>query len=120
MSILNIFGITDALAQTAAPAAGQATTGQGSFLTLLPTLVIFILIFYFLLIRPQSKRAKEQRKLMDSLAKDDEIMTTGGIAGKIMEINDNFVVLRVAKDTDITLQKNSVAAVLPKGTLKGF
>lgn len=119
MSILNIFGIGDAFAQTAAPAAGHASS-QGSFLTLLPTLIIFILIFYFLLIRPQSKRTKEHQKLIQSIANDDEVMTTGGIAGKIVEINDNFIVLRVAKDVDMTFQKNAIAAVLPKGTLKSL
>jgi len=121
MSILNIFGISDALADTVATTAttaGTATHGQGSFLSLLPTLVIFILVFYFLLIRPQTKRAKEHRKLIENLAKDDEIATTGGVAGRIVEIQDNFIVLEVAKGVNMNFQKNAVAMVLPKGTLK--
>lgn len=118
MSIFSLFGITDALAQTAPAAAHPAQ--QGSFLTLLPTLVVFVLIFYFLLIRPQSKRAKEHRKLIDSIAKEDEVVTTGGVAGKIVDINDSFIVIKVAKDTDVTFQKNAIAMVLPKGTLKSL
>lgn len=119
MSIFNLVGISDAFAQATTTAA-PASPGQGSLLSLLPTLVIFILVFYFLLIRPQTKRAKEHRKLMEGLAKDDEVVTTGGVAGKIMEVNDNFLVLRVAKEVDITVQKNAIAVVLPKGTLKSI
>lgn len=115
MSIFNLLGISDALAQ-----ATTAAPGQGSLLSLLPTLIIFVLVFYFLLIRPQTKRAKEHRKLMEGLAKDDEVVTTGGVAGKIMEVNDNFLVLRVAKEVDVNVQKNAVAVVLPKGTLKSI
>ncbi len=123
MNILNFFGISDAFAQATSttgtagtPAAGHAP--QGSLLSLLPTLVIFILVFYFLLIRPQTKRAKEHRKLIDNLGKDDEVVTTGGVVGKIVEINDNFLILKVSKDVDMTFQKNAIALVLPKGTLK--
>ncbi|HVV68331.1 MAG TPA: preprotein translocase subunit YajC [Gammaproteobacteria bacterium] len=122
MNILNLFGISDALAQatttTATTTATPAHSTQGSLLSLLPTLVIFILVFYFLLIRPQAKRAKEHRKLIDGLGKDDEVVTTGGLAGKIIEINDNFLILQVAKDVQVTFQKGAIAAVLPKGTLK--
>ena len=96
MTILNLFGISDAFAQatTTAINAHPATAGQGSLLSLLPTLIIFILVFYFLLIRPQTKRVKEHRKLMESLNKDDEIVTTGGIMGKIIDIKENNIVLR--------------------------
>ena len=113
MSILNLFGITDALAQTEA-----AAPPGGSLMSLLPTLIIFVLVFYFLLIRPQSKRAKEHRKLIESLAKEDEVITTGGITGKIVDIQDMFIVVKIAKDVDVTFQKNAIAAVVPKGTLK--
>src|SRR5262245_58242753 len=101
MSILNSFGIGDAFAENttttttavapAAPAAAEGQHAQGSMLSLLPTLILFILVFYFLLIRPQTKRAKEHRKLIENLARDDEIVTTGGIAGKIVDIQDNFI-----------------------------
>ncbi len=116
MSILNLIGISDAFAQTA-PAAGQSS---GSFMSLLPTLIIFILIFYFLLIRPQSKRAKDHRKLIEGLGKDDEVVTTGGLAGRIVEMDENFITLKISKDTEATFQKNAIAVVLPKGTLKSL
>jgi preprotein translocase subunit YajC len=120
MTLFNLLGITDAFAQatstTTTTAAGSHP--QGSFLSLLPTLIIFILVFYFLLIRPQTKRAKDHRKLIDSLQKEDEVVTTGGVIGKIAEINDNFIVVKIAKDVEVTFQKNAVAMVLPKGTVK--
>lgn len=112
MSIFNLFGITDAMAQTEAAASGS------SLMSLLPTLVIFVLVFYFLLIRPQSKRAKEHRKLVEGLAKEDEIITTGGLAGKIVDIQDTFIVVQISKDVNVTFQKNSIANVVPKGTFK--
>ncbi len=73
---------------------------------------------YFLIIRPQSKRAKEHRELMASLKTGDEVVTSGGLLGKINKISDNFVVLEIAKDVEITMQKASIAASLPKGTIK--
>jgi preprotein translocase subunit YajC len=119
MSILNILGIGDAFAEattTVAPAAGAHSSS--SMLSLLPTLILFILVFYFLLIRPQTKRAKEHRKLIEGLAAGDEIVTTGGVSGKVVEIQDNFIIVTVAKGVDMTFQKNAVALVLPKGTIK--
>jgi len=121
MNILNIFGISDAFAVAVSPSATTAAsthTPQGSLLSLLPTLVIFILVFYFLLIRPQTKRAKEHRNLINNLGKDDEVVTTGGLAGKIVEINDSFIILQVSRDVQVTFQKGAIALVLPKGTLK--
>ena len=73
---------------------------------------------YFLIIRPQSKRAKEHRELMASLKTGDEVVTSGGVLGKINKISDNFIVLEIAKDVEITMQRSSVAASLPKGTIK--
>ena len=113
MSILNLLGITEAMAQTQAAAPVTATD---SLLSSLPVLIIFILVFYFLLIRPQSRRAKEHRKLIEGLAKDDEVITTGGLAGKVVDIQDAFVVINVAKGVEVTFQKNAIAAVVPKGT----
>lgn len=78
----------------------------------------FILIFYFLMWRPQSKRAKEHRNLVAELSKGDEIVTNGGIAGKIMKVTDEFVVVTVAANVDIKVQKHAIASALPKGTLK--
>lgn len=118
MSLLTLLGIGDAFAEAATTAAPAAQNTEGSILSLLPTLILFIVVFYFLLIRPQTKRAKEHRKLIENLSADDEIVTTGGIAGKIIEIQDNFIVVQVAKEVNMNFQKNSVAMVLPKGTLK--
>jgi preprotein translocase subunit YajC len=96
----------------AAPA--QQEPGLASFLPL----IILFAVFYFLLIRPQLKQAKQHKQLVSELAKGDEVSTSGGLLGKIKEVGDNFILLEVAKDTEVKLQKNAVAAVLPKGTLK--
>lgn len=107
------FFISDALAQGAPAAAGQP-----DFLSFVPLIVIFIL-FYFLLIRPQVKRAKEHRNMVESLAKNDEVATSGGLLGRINKIEDNFLVLEIAEGVEVKVQKNAVASLLPKGTLKG-
>ncbi len=78
----------------------------------------FILLFYFLLWRPQSKRAKEHRQLISGLDKGDEVVTSGGIAGRIVRVKDDFVVIQIAEGVEIKVQKVAVAAALPKGTLK--
>jgi preprotein translocase subunit YajC len=128
MSLLNLLGIQDAFAEatttaaaTVAPAASQMPHPPGgSFMSLLPTLVIFALVFYFLLIRPQAKRAKEHRKLMEGIVKDDEVVTTGGVTGKVIRVADNYVVLNIADNIEVIFQKAAVAMVLPKGTLKAI
>jgi len=104
------FLVRDAWAQ-GAPPAGGGTSGLIMF-------VILILIFYFLLIRPQMKQAKEHKKLVESLAKGDEVVTTGGLLGRVNQVGDNFVVLEIAKDIEVKVQKHSVSAVMPKGTVK--
>lgn len=80
----------------------------------------FILIFYFLIWRPQSKRSKEHRSLLDSLSVGDEVMTTGGLLGKLNRIDENYVAVQVADNVELKMQKSSVAAVLPKGTIKAI
>jgi preprotein translocase subunit YajC len=109
--MLNFF-INDAWAQ-AAPAQG----GGASFIIMM---VVFIAIFYFILIRPQSKQAKEHKAMIESLSKGDEIVTNGGILGRINKIGDNFISLEIAEDLEIKIQKHAVSAVLPKGTMKGL
>ena len=113
-NILSLFGISTAYAADAAPAA-QAS--QGSFLSVLPMLIVFILIFYFLLVRPQSKRAKQQRELLNSIALGDEILTTGGVIGRITKLRDNYIAVAIGKEIEMIFQKNAIAAVLPKGTM---
>jgi|SRR3989339_517471 len=113
--MLNLLGITTAYAaDTAATGTAQS---HGSLLSMLPMLIIFIAIFYFLLIRPQSKRAKEQKSLLSNVAVGDEVMTAGGIVAKVIKLGDKFVVLAIGKETQITLKKTSIATVLPKGTM---
>jgi preprotein translocase subunit YajC len=102
-------------AMAAAPT-HAAPSGQGFQFILF--LVIFILFFYLILWRPQSKRAKEQKKLLSNLAKGDEIYSTGGILGVIEKVTDDFVVVAISEGVEIVLQKASVAGTLPKGTIK--
>lgn len=117
MSLLSLLGVPSAYA--AATEAGRAATQhpQGSFLSMLWLPLLIIIVFYFLLIRPQSKRAKEHKKLLQDLSVGDEIVSTGGIVAKVVRLKDNFVVLEITKGVEITLQKSSIAQVLPKGTV---
>lgn len=119
MSFLSILGISTAYAADAAPAA-TTVAPQGSVLSVLPMLVLFVVVFYFLLIRPQSKRAKEQRQLLDNLAMGDEVLTVGGVIGRITKLRDSYIVLAIGKDIEIMFQKSSIASVLPKGTMESM
>ncbi len=78
----------------------------------------FVLIFYFLVWRPQSKRAKEHKALIEGLSKGDEVLVNGGLAGKIVRIKDDFVVIEIADGVEAKVQKMAITAMLPKGTLK--
>ena len=82
-------------------------------------MVLFIVIFYFLLIRPQQKKAKEHQAMLSSLSVGDEVVTVGGILGKVSAIGEGVVTLEVAKDVQIKVQKFQVSSLVPKGTLKG-
>jgi preprotein translocase subunit YajC len=117
MSILNLIGITDVLAGT--PVAAPQSAGEG-MLSMLPMLVIIVVVFYFLFVRPQSKRAKEQRDLLDSLSIGDEVITIGGVAGKITKLRDNFIVINVNENNELTIQKSAISTILPKGTLEAI
>ncbi|KTC64939.1 SecYEG protein translocase auxillary subunit (plasmid) [Legionella adelaidensis] len=108
------FFISDAIA--AAPAPGAQPDGSFSFLMIA---AIFVL-FYFMLIRPQNKRAKEHRDLISNLKKGDEIITTGGLLAKITSIEEQYLKISIAEGVEISLQKNAVSSVLPKGTLKSL
>jgi len=79
---------------------------------------IFFAIMYFMIIRPQQKRSKDHRKLIESLSKGDEIVTSGGVLGKILKVGDNSVTLEIAEGVAIKLQKHSISSVLPKGSLR--
>ncbi len=101
-----------------AQAAGSADAGS-SLLTFAPLILMFV-VMYFLMIRPQQKRAKEQKTMMDALSKGDEVITAGGILGKVAKVNDTYVTLEVADNTEIVVQKHAVTTLLPKGTLKSL
>ena len=99
-------------------AAAAAPAQQSDPMTSLIFFGGMILIFYFILIRPQSKRAKEHRQLVSALSKGDEVVTNGGILGKITDVSEQFVTLEVADNVQIKIQRQSIATVLPKGSLK--
>jgi preprotein translocase subunit YajC len=101
------FFISNAYAQQAAP--------QGSLIDLWPLVVIFI-AFYFLLIRPQQKKQKAHNEMVSSLQVGDEVMTAGGILGRITGVSDHYAVVQISDNTEIKVQKSSVAQVVPKGT----
>ena len=106
---MNLF-ISDAWAQAAEPAGG-------GLLQFLP-LVAIIVIFYFLLIRPQQKRSKEQRAMVEALAKGDEVVTNGGLLGRIIDVGETFISVEITDGVQIKVQKHAVASVMPKGTIK--
>ncbi|HEX7341081.1 MAG TPA: preprotein translocase subunit YajC [Rhodanobacteraceae bacterium] len=98
----------------AAPAGGAAAGGM-SFIIII---VVMFVAMYFMLIRPQQKRQKQHRAMVAALAKGDEVVTNGGIAGRIDQLGDSFVTVEIASEVKIKLQRASIAQVLPKGTLK--
>ena len=97
----------------------QGTGGGvgGDMLGLLPILLMFV-VLYFLMIRPQMKRAKEHKAMIEALQKGDEVVTAGGLVGRVSKIGDNYVSLQVADNVEVVVQRASVQMVLPKGTLK--
>ena len=108
------FFISTAHAQEAAAgAAGQ----PGALESFLPLIVLFV-VFYFLLIRPQSKRAKEHKSMVEALSKGDEVVTNGGILGKVTKVGDDFLTVEIAEGTEVLIQRQMVASVMPKGTIK--
>ena len=111
MSLLDLL-ISPAAAQAAAPA------GQPSILGSLALPILFFVVVFFLMIRPQMKRAKEHRDLVAKLAKGDEVITNGGVAGRIANVGENFIALEVAPGMEIKVQRSAIVAVLPKDTLK--
>ena len=97
--------------------AQDAAAQPSAIAQFLPLILIFI-VFYFLLIRPQMKRAKEHKQLVSALNKGDEVVTNGGMLGKITDLNDSFVTLELAESVNIKIQRHAIASVMPKGTMK--
>ena len=110
------FFISNAYAQSAP--AGQ----QGGGMELLVMLGVFGLIFYFMLYRPQAKRVKDHKNLVSSLAKGDEVLTQGGLVGKITKVSEDkdFIEISINEGNNIVVQKSAITAVLPKGTMKNI
>lgn len=109
------FFITNAYAAT--NTAGLTGHHNPAFSSIL-MLVVFAAFIYFLMWRPQSKRAKEHRNMITALQKGDEVITSGGLVGKITKIDDGFIKLAISKDAEVMVQKPAIASVLPKGTMK--
>ena len=103
------------------PAFAQAATGSGEpgWTGMLPIALMFVLL-YFMLIRPQMKRAKEHKSMTESLQKGDEVVTTGGVLGKITKINETYLSIEIAPQVEINVQRAAVQTLLPKGTIKSI
>jgi preprotein translocase subunit YajC len=102
--------IKEAWAQAGAPSGGDLWS-------MMPIILMFI-VLYFLMIRPQMKRAKEHKAMIDALQKGDEVVAAGGVVGSVTKISDNYVTMRIAESVEIRVQRAAVQLVLPKGTLK--
>ncbi len=102
--------------------AASAPAAQGGGMEMVIMLLVFGLVFYFMIYRPQAKRVKEHKGLMAALSKGDEVLTQGGLVGKITKVSDDkdFIVISIAEGTEVTVQKGAVNAVLPKGTMKNL
>jgi preprotein translocase subunit YajC len=107
-----VFLISNAYAQTAAPAAGGGDLSQFYFI-----IPMFAVVF-FMMIRPQMKRAKEQKALLAGLAKGDEVVTVGGVIGRISKLGDNYLSIETGSNVELQIQRSAVVQILPKGTLK--
>src|SRR5207344_2985228 len=100
------------------PPAAAAPFGS-DLMAFLPMVAIFV-VFYFLLIRPQQKRAKETKAMLAALQKGDEVITAGGIIGKVAKLNDQYAAIEIAPDVEISVQRGAISQLLPKGTIKAL
>ena len=107
--------ISQAFAQTAPAASGGGT--ESSLLSLLPLVLMFV-VLYFIMIRPQMKRQKEHKAMVEALAKGDEVVTAGGVLGRVSKLGESYLHVEVANGVELQVQRSSIVQVLPKGTLK--
>ncbi|SDV49499.1 protein translocase subunit yajC [Chitinasiproducens palmae] len=105
--------ISDAFAQ------GAAASTESSLMSFAPLILMFV-VLYFIMIRPQMKRQKEHRNMLAAMAKGDEVVTSGGLVGKVGKVGDAYVTIEVADNVEITVQKGAVTTILPKGTIKAL
>lgn len=103
-----------------AEASGGAAAQSGGGIDFLILIAIMFAVMYFMIIRPQSTRAKEHKRLVEALSKGDEVVTNGGMVGRVTAVGDNLVQIEVAEGVEVKLQKQAVSSILPKGTLKGL
>ena len=108
--------ISNAFAQTA-PAAAAGGDMSSSLMSMLPLVLMFV-VLYFIMIRPQMRKQKEHRTMIDALAKGDEVVTAGGLLGKVNSLSDGYVGVQIANGVEVQLQRSAVVQVLPKGTIK--
>ena len=108
-----IFLISDAMAQSA-----DGAGGSPGWVQFLPMILLFV-VFYFLLIRPQQKRTKQHKEMVTELSKGDEVVTNGGVLGKITNVSDNFLSVEIANGVEIKVQRSMIQSMMPKGTIKG-
>jgi len=108
--------ISSAFAQTA-PAAAAGGDMQSTLMNMLPLVLMFV-VLYFVMIRPQMKKQKEHKSMIDALAKGDEVVTAGGLLGKVAKLADNAVTLEIATGVEVQMQRSAVVQVLPKGSIK--
>lgn len=106
--------ISSAFAQTAPAAGGDL---QSSLMSMLPLVLMFV-VLYFVMIRPQMKKQKEHRAMVEALAKGDEVVTVGGLLGRVSKLGDNFLGVEIANGVEVQLQRSAVVQVLPKGSIK--
>jgi len=106
--------ISSAFAQTAPAAGGDM---QSSLMSMLPLVLMFV-VLYFVMIRPQMKKQKEHRAMVEALAKGDEVVTGGGMLGRVTKLGDNFIGVEIANGVEVQIQRSAVVQVLPKGTIK--
>ncbi len=111
------FFISDAIADAGAAAANTASQSTDPLASLILPIGLVVL-FYFFLIRPQSKRQKEHKLMVSELKKGEEVLTSGGILGKISKVSDDFITLEIAKDVSLQIQKSAIQTIMPKGTIK--
>ncbi len=111
--------ISVAHAQAAAPAAAGGLFGGEGLMSFLPMILMFVAL-WFIMIRPQMKRQKETKAMVDAIKSGDEVITAGGILGKVTKVTEQYIVVEVNSGNEITMQRNAVSQVLPKGTLKSI